>query len=333
MEKQQPLVSIITPCFNGERFVHRFLDSILGQTYKNIELIFVNDGSTDATEEIVLSYREKFQNAGMQLKYFKQENKGLAEAINAGLKIFSGEYLCWPDSDDFLAVDSVEMRLSFLEEHLEYGAVTSDANIFDENDLSTPIGRIAKGYPHSLEENQFEYLLSEQSIFCPGCHMVRSKMFLDVNPQRQIYPARRGQNFQMLLPVYYKYKRKFIEKPLYNYVVYKNSMSRGDNTSEAALFRCNEHETIVINTLDVMQMPSEERERYIKFTKVRYAKKRLRMACLFHDVEKMREEYLEMKQNHWASLRDTLFFYVGKQKVGYVCIQMYRKIKQMLARY
>ena len=53
MEK---MVSIITPCFNGEKFVGRYLESILNQTYKNIELIFVNDGSTDRTEEIVKSY-------------------------------------------------------------------------------------------------------------------------------------------------------------------------------------------------------------------------------------------------------------------------------------
>lgn len=58
MEK---LVSIIVPCFNGEKFIERFLKSILDQTYKKVELIFINDGSTDSTEEIVLSYKKKWK--------------------------------------------------------------------------------------------------------------------------------------------------------------------------------------------------------------------------------------------------------------------------------
>ena len=58
---EQPLVSIITPCYNGENFIKRYFDSILKQTYSNIELFFVNDGSTDQTESIALSYREALE--------------------------------------------------------------------------------------------------------------------------------------------------------------------------------------------------------------------------------------------------------------------------------
>ena len=77
MEKK---VSIITPCFNGEGFVERYLNSILNQTYKNIELIFINDGSTDRTEKVVKSYIIKFEEKGMKLIYIYQENAGQAAA-------------------------------------------------------------------------------------------------------------------------------------------------------------------------------------------------------------------------------------------------------------
>ena len=60
----QKLVSIITPCYNGEKLVSRYLESVLGQTYKNIELIIVNDGSNDDTEKIVLSYKDKYEGGG-----------------------------------------------------------------------------------------------------------------------------------------------------------------------------------------------------------------------------------------------------------------------------
>ena len=71
--------------------------------------------------------------------------------------------------------------------------------------------------------------------------MLRTTSFLDVNPDRYIYPARRGQNNQMLLPIYYKYKHGFIDEPLYNYIVYKKSMSTPDITEESALDRINEY--------------------------------------------------------------------------------------------
>ena len=60
----KPLVSIITPCYNGEAFLKRYFESILNQTYPNLELIFINDGSTDRTEEIALSYRERLEKRG-----------------------------------------------------------------------------------------------------------------------------------------------------------------------------------------------------------------------------------------------------------------------------
>ena len=102
------LVSIITPCYNVEKVVHRYLNSILSQTYKKIELILVNDGSTDKTEEILLSYKSIFESQGIIFKYIYQENKGLGGSINTGLKYFTGEYLCWPDPDDTLHPQSIE---------------------------------------------------------------------------------------------------------------------------------------------------------------------------------------------------------------------------------
>ena len=96
------LVSIITPCYNGEKYVDRFLTSVLNQTYNNIELIFVDDGSTDKTKDVVLSFKEQFEKRGYDLIYIYQKNAGQAAAINQGLKVFKGEFLMWIDSDDLM---------------------------------------------------------------------------------------------------------------------------------------------------------------------------------------------------------------------------------------
>lgn len=105
--KQLPLVSIITPCYNGENYVTPFIKSVLLQSYNNIEFIFINDGSTDNTEKIVLDYEPEFKERGIKFKYIYQENQGQATALNNGLKIFTGDYLTWPDSDDILHPDNI----------------------------------------------------------------------------------------------------------------------------------------------------------------------------------------------------------------------------------
>lgn len=270
--KNKPLVSIIIPCYNGEKTLNRCLESVLSQTYKNLEVITVNDGSTDDTENVILSYKQRFESEGMHLKYIYQENQGLGGAINGGLAVFSGDYLCWIDCDDFLFSESVRIRMEYLENHPEFAVATSNAYVFDECDLVTPKGNIADGLSDLDNPNQFELHLRGKSIFCAGCHMVRTSAFLDVIPSRRIYPARRGQNWQMLLPVYYKYKRVFIDKPLYGYILYENAMSHGDETKEQWAYRYNEHLDIIVNTLNSIDMEACERNKYLKIYKRIFAR-------------------------------------------------------------
>lgn len=279
------LVSIITPCYNVEKVVHRYLNSVLNQTYKKIELILVNDGSTDKTEKILLSYKDLFESKGIIFKYIYQQNRGLGGAINTGLKYFTGEYLCWPDSDDMLHPDSVKKRVNFLQRNAEYGCVTSDANMYYEHDLINPVKRISSIYEKNIDENQFLYLLLGKSIFCSGCHMMRSSMFLDVNPNREIFEARRGQNWQMLLPVYYKYKRGFINEPLYSYIVYKNSMSSGDDTKENKIIRENGCLEIIKNTLEMMNISDKDKYKYYNIYWVEHIKRVFFIAVDFGDIK------------------------------------------------
>lgn len=288
------LVSIITPCYNGEKVVSRYLDSVLNQTYKNIELIFVNDGSTDNTEEIVLKYKSLFENVGMKLIYVKQENKGLGGAIDTGLKYFTGDFLCWADADDFFHLESVEKRVRFLNDNPKYGCVTTNAYVYNEDNLNNPIYQITDKFKHHEDEYQFKHHLKSESIFCCGCHMVRSEAFLDVNPNREIFPARRGQNWQMLLPVYYKYKRGFLNEHLYNYIIYKNSMSTGDDTKEKRIQRCNEHLEIVKNTLDKIPMSKADRKTYFKLFYRNYVTNRFDIFMQYKDVKGGMKEYLNM---------------------------------------
>lgn len=289
-------VTIIVPCYNVASTLPRFLDSVLKQTYHNIQLVVVDDGSTDQTAEILQEYREKFLKIGMEFVYIFQKNQGLGGAINTGLKHIDGDFLCWADPDDFYMETSIEERLQILLNHPEYDIVSSDAYCYNAADLTTPVQKITDGMEHKFEPNQFEYLLFEQSHFCSGCHMVRMSAFDKVNPEHEIYPARRGQNWQLLLPMYYQYKRYFLDKPLYAYVIYPNSMSRGDKSEKQVVERINEHEKILIETLKSMKIDTDIRKKYLKSVKERYAKKRFYVAIDFRDRKLLKETYANLKQ-------------------------------------
>ncbi len=259
------LVSIIPPCYNGEKYVHRFLDSILNQTYKSIELIFVNDGSTDKTEEIVLGYIPVFEKLGMKLIYRSQTNAGQAAALNEGLKWFTGEYLTWPDSDDYLVSTSIEKRVNFLESHPEYGFVRSNAWYVDFYTLQK-IKRIAV-LPRRYEIRLFEGFIKGIQYWACGCYLVRSSAFFDVNPGRCIEDSPVGQNVQMLLPLSYKYQCGYIDECLFYYVNTPNSHSRVKRTYLQAVERCNEYYRLLNSTCDKIEMANGEREKYTQWLK------------------------------------------------------------------
>lgn len=108
---KSPLVSIVIPVYNGSNYVREAIDSALAQTYKNIEVIVVNDGSKDdgATERICLSYGEK-------IRYIQKENGGVSSALNVGIKNMKGEYFSWLSHDDKYENDKIEKQINRLNE-------------------------------------------------------------------------------------------------------------------------------------------------------------------------------------------------------------------------
>lgn len=104
-----PKVSIVIPVYNGSNYMREAIDSALAQTYKNIEIIVINDGSDDngKTEEIALSYGDK-------IRYLKKENGGVSSALNLGIKEMRGEYFSWLSHDDVYEVNKVEKEVEAL---------------------------------------------------------------------------------------------------------------------------------------------------------------------------------------------------------------------------
>ena len=106
----KPLISIIIPVYNAEKYLKKCLDSVINQTYKNLEIILVDDGSTDKSPEICDKYAEK----DSRIIVLHKENGGVSSSRNAGLDIFKGEYLSFVDSDDYVEPDYIEYLYIFL---------------------------------------------------------------------------------------------------------------------------------------------------------------------------------------------------------------------------
>lgn len=104
------LVSIIVSCYNAEKYVAETINSLLDQTYQNIEIIIVNDGSTDGSEEIIKSFTDT------RIRYYKQSNKGQCAALNFGFHFATGRYVKFYDADDILEQESIAAQVDSLQD-------------------------------------------------------------------------------------------------------------------------------------------------------------------------------------------------------------------------
>lgn len=147
-----PLVSIIIPVYNGANFVKEAIDSALQQTYKNIEVIVVNDGSTDnnATEKICLGYAEK-------ITYYTKENAGCSSALNYGIKKANGEFISWLSHDDLYDKNKLQSQVALYE----------NLSLNPKNTIISNSGRLinSKGYKIYRPTNTFKGLLNSQEMF------------------------------------------------------------------------------------------------------------------------------------------------------------------------
>lgn len=125
--KKDPLVSIIIPAYNAEKYIKTTINSALKQTYQNIEIIVIDDGSTDKTKNIIQSIQDP------RIIYIHQENQGQSAARNAGIKIAKGEYVALLDSDDLFLPQKIEKQVNFLEIHPDCGVCYCKIyNFFDD---------------------------------------------------------------------------------------------------------------------------------------------------------------------------------------------------------
>lgn len=124
----RPLVSVVLCSYNDERFLSETIKSILGQSYDKFEFVIWNDGSTDSTEKIALSFNDE------RIRYFYHENTGLGGALRLACTEARGKYIARIDGDDICYPDRLQKEVDFLEHHEDYVLVSGQMQYIDEND-------------------------------------------------------------------------------------------------------------------------------------------------------------------------------------------------------
>jgi glycosyltransferase involved in cell wall biosynthesis len=149
------LISVIIPCFNHALFLEETIDSVLKSGYQNIEIVIVNDGSSDESEEVALKLKDLYKN----IIYIGQENQGPAAARNRGIKAANGKYILPLDADDLISIDYIEKAIEILNNHEEVKLVYCDAEFFGE-----------RSGKWNLPEFSGKLLARENMIFCSAIY-------------------------------------------------------------------------------------------------------------------------------------------------------------------
>ena len=211
-----PKVSVIIPCFNREKYLSEAIESVLNQTYPSIELLTVDDGSTDSTPDILSGY----QHRGVEvLTHPGRINKGQSAAINLGLSRASGDYIAILDSDDYWDAHKIEKQVRFLDNNPSVGLVYGNGFAVDEN--GKPLYRIYED-DHAEHSNPNRVLM-DCYFLVPNNALVRKSVLDQTGGFDE--SMRAAQDHDMAIRIAEVTTLGYLNEPLFYYRRHPDSIS------------------------------------------------------------------------------------------------------------
>ncbi|MDC1162240.1 glycosyltransferase [Tenacibaculum sp.] len=213
MNKINPIISVIIPTYNRAYLLKETIDSVLNQTFNDFELIIVDDGSTDDTEQLILSYDE-------DITYIKIVNSGQSRATNIGINASKAEYIALLDSDDLWDRSFLETSYETLLGNASYGFCFCNYSYFDKNKV------ISEKY---LEVNRqvsgdlFPYVLEGQFI-CIGSFLIKKEYLIVVGLYDEEIPV--ANDWDLWLRISHKYNGIYIDESLFKLRQHNNRISK-----------------------------------------------------------------------------------------------------------
>jgi alpha-1,6-rhamnosyltransferase len=209
-----PLVSIIAPCYNAEKYLDVALASIFAQDYPNVEVIIVDDGSTDNSVPMLRALQAQYD-----FQLYSQANQGVSAALNHGLRYAKGEYVCTPDLDDIMLPSSVRLRADYLNQHPEVGCVGALIIYMDSEGNDTKSQKLA-----GIQKLSFDEILGDALVVGAPVSLYR----MDALKTVDFYdPEIKVQDFQMTLKIASKgYEVHVLPVSVTRYRRHPNNLSR-----------------------------------------------------------------------------------------------------------
>jgi glycosyltransferase involved in cell wall biosynthesis len=224
MNEEHPLVSVIMPCFNGEKFISEAIESVINQTYKNWELIIIDDSSTDNSKKIIKQY----YTADKRIHYIQnKKNKGIPSTRNTGIKISNGEYIAFLDQDDLWMKDKLDLFIrEFNRYDIKVGIIFSDIEIvFADNIISRNYKKVNYYKIQKLSKRDFiKELFMRNFIKSPSQVVLSKECFnkLGLLDER----LHGGDDYDFWLRAAGEFNFKYLDIPLTKYRFHRENTSK-----------------------------------------------------------------------------------------------------------
>lgn len=215
--KKELLVSVIVPIYNNEKYLDKCIISIMEQTYQNLEIILINDGSTDNSINICRKYQEK----DSRIIYIEQKNSGVSKARNLGLDKARGTYIAFVDSDDFVEKNYIEKMLNAV---IENNADICECNLNRLNDHYQFINstNLYNSIIHDAHTIKLDFAKYNNSLDYVANKLIKK----DVIGEQRFADLIVSEDYEFFVRIYENVKTKVtICDKLYNYIIYPKKLT------------------------------------------------------------------------------------------------------------
>jgi len=215
MTKEQPLISVVMPAYNAEKYIRQAIDSILNQTYTNIELLIADDASKDNTKKIIESYTDP------RIKTFHNAtNLGYLKTCNKLMELAQGDFLAFQDADDFSRTDKFELQLRAFENHPEIG-VCGTNYIAVKDDGSEMFSSL---FPMSFHE--IMSFIPHNFFIHPNTFLFKREVYQSIGGYREYFDRIGCEDYDWLCLIAEKFPIITIKQACYYYRFSDNSVTR-----------------------------------------------------------------------------------------------------------